>query len=110
MTEGGNPLEETPMKLSVPLMLFAALVLAGCSRPVVRETVIERPTIVEKPVVVEKQVIVERPVAERPVVATTPPASCSYSATTFNHGSYSCQMGNQYRCTNGGWDSTGLRC
>ena len=42
------------MKLSIALLLMSAAVLAGCSRPVVRETVVERPVYVDRPVVVQQ--------------------------------------------------------
>ena len=57
------------MKLSFALMLISALLLASCSRPVVRETVVERP------------VVVDRPAA---VGATS--ASCVYASQAYSHG------------------------
>lgn len=38
------------MKLSIALVLVLAASLSACSRPKVRETVVERPVIIERPV------------------------------------------------------------
>jgi len=91
------------MKLSIVLMLFAATLLAGCSRPVVKETVVEK-----QPVIVEKQqpVVVDRPAA----VGTTAPPSCTYASQAYSHGSVSCQDRTQYRCDNGNWTRTLTAC
>jgi hypothetical protein len=89
------------MKWSVPLMLFAALVLGGCTR-----TIIERP--VAKETVIEKPVVVERPAPA--IVAAVPMKGCNQNSTTFSHGSYACQLNYQYRCNDGAWESTNIRC
>ena len=89
------------MKLSVPLLLFAALAVGGCTR-----TIVERP--VAKETVIEKPVVVERPVPA--VVAAAPLKACNYNSTTFGHGSYACQLNYQYRCNDGAWESTNIRC
>jgi hypothetical protein len=82
------------MKWSIPAMLLAAAVVAGCSRPVVRETIVEKP------------VIVERPAAAG---ASAPPA-CTYASQSYSHGSVSCQNAAQYRCTSGAWERTLNAC
>lgn len=97
------------MKLSIGLILFAATLLAGCSRPVVKETIVEKPVVVEKqqPVVVDRPpVVVERPAAAG---ATTPP-SCVYASQSYSHGSVSCQDRTQFRCDNGNWTRTLNAC
>jgi hypothetical protein len=81
-------------KLSIALMLLSAGLLAGCSRPVVRETVVEKP------------VVVERPAA---AVGGTAP-SCVYASQAYSHGSISCQDRTQYRCDNGIWNRTLTAC
>jgi hypothetical protein len=88
------------MKFSVPLLLFAALAMGGCTR-----TIIERP--VAKETVIEKPVVVERPA---PAVVAAAPKACNYNSTSFAHNSYACQLGFQYRCTDGNWESTNIRC
>jgi len=80
------------MKLSFAFMCVAAALLAGCSRPVVRETVVERP------------VVVDRAAAG----ATTP--SCTYASQAYSHGSVSCQDRTQFRCDNGIWNRTMTAC
>lgn len=85
------------MKLSIALMLLSAALLAGCSRPVVRETIVERPVV--------KETIVERPAA---VGATSP--ACVYASQAYSHGSVSCQDRTQYRCDNGVWNRTFNAC
>ena len=88
------------MKLSIALMFLSALLLASCSRPVVRET---KETVVEKPVV--KETVVERPAAAGATVA-----SCTYASQAYSHGSVSCQDRSQYRCDNGIWNRTLNAC
>ena len=87
------------MKLSFALMSVAALLLAGCSRPVVKETV------VEKPVVVERQAP-----APAPAAAGSTVAACTYASQAYSHGSISCQDRVQYRCDNGIWNRTVNAC
>lgn len=89
------------MKLSFTLMSVAALLLAGCSRPVVKEkeTVIERPA---------QPVVVERPA---PAAAGATIASCTYAGQPYSHGAVSCQQDRyQYRCDNGVWNRTITPC
>ena len=66
------------MKLPVALMLLSAAVLAGCSRPVVRETIVERPVVRETTVV-------------QPAAGATSPPACVYASQAYSHGSISCQ-------------------
>jgi hypothetical protein len=80
------------MKLTFALLSIVAL-LAGCSRPVVKETVVERP------------VYVDRPAA---VGATS--ASCVYASQGYSHGATSCQDRALYRCDNGVWNRTFSAC
>ena len=75
------------MKLSITLMLLSAALLAGCSRPVVRET-----TVVQ------------------PAAGATSPPSCVYASQAYSHGSVSCQDRAQYRCDNGIWTRTFNAC
>jgi hypothetical protein len=95
------------MKLSISLLLISAAVVAGCSRPVVRETVIERPVYVNPPAA---------PAAGTTIV--TPPAaaagatsnSCSYASQSFSHGALSCQDRTEFKCNNGSWTRTYTAC
>jgi hypothetical protein len=87
------------MKLSVPFMLLTALLVAGCARPVVRETVVERPVIVDRPVAVERAAAAG---------ATLP--SCTYASLSYSHGSLSCQDRSEFRCNNGNWERTINAC
>jgi hypothetical protein len=82
------------LSLSLALMLISALLLASCSRPVVRETVVERP------------VVVDRPAA----IGATAPPNCVYASQAYSHGSVSCQDRTQYRCDNGVWNRTVSAC
>jgi hypothetical protein len=84
------------MKLSIALMLLSAALLAGCSRPVVRETIVERPVV--------KETIVQ------PAAGATSPPSCVYASQAYSHGSISCQDRAQYRCDNGVWNRTFNAC
>jgi hypothetical protein len=81
------------MKLSLALMLISAVLLASCSRPVVRETVVERP------------VVVDRPAA---VGATS--ASCLYASQAYSHGALACQDRTEFKCDNGNWRRTFTAC
>ena len=80
------------MKLSIALMSVAALLLAGCTRPVVKETVVERPVVVDR------------------AAAGATIASCTYAGQPYSHGAVSCQDRNQYRCDNGVWNRTMNAC
>jgi hypothetical protein len=86
------------MKLSIALMLVSAALLSACSRPVVRETVIERPVV--------KETVVERPAA----IGATAPPNCVYASQAYSHGSIACQDRTQYRCDNGVWNRTFSAC
>jgi hypothetical protein len=81
------------MKLSLALMFISALLLASCSRPVVRETVVERP------------VVVDRPAA---VGATS--GSCVYASQAYSHGALTCQDRTEFKCNNGQWRRTFTAC
>lgn len=83
------------MKISIALLLFSAALLAGCSRPVVRETVVERP------------VVVERPAA---AAAGSTVSGCIFANQAYSHGSVSCQDRTQFRCDNGVWQRTITAC
>jgi hypothetical protein len=81
------------MTRTIGVMFILAVAVAGCSRPVVRETVVERP------------VVVDRAAASG---ASAP--SCTYASQAYSHGSVSCQDRNQYRCDNGVWNRTYSAC
>jgi hypothetical protein len=89
------------MKRTIALMFLLAVVVSGCSRPVVRE----------------KETVVERPVPVAPATVVTPAASgataaaaCAYASQAYSHGAVSCQDRNQYRCDNGVWNRTYNAC
>jgi hypothetical protein len=86
------------MKLSIALLLMSAAVLAGCSRPVVRETVVERPVYVDRPVVVQ------------PAAAGASAASCTFASQSYSHGALSCQDRTAFKCENGTWTRTLNAC
>jgi hypothetical protein len=81
------------MKRSIPFMLLTALIVAGCSRPVVRETVVERPVIVD-----------------RPAAAGQTLPSCTYASQSYSQGSISCQDRSEFRCNGGNWERTLNAC
>ena len=82
------------MKLSLALMSIAALLVAGCTRPVVKETVVERP------------VYVDRPAA----VGASANPGCTYASQSFSHGALSCQDRTEFKCDNGTWRRTFTAC
>jgi hypothetical protein len=84
------------MKLSIAFTLLAAALLAGCTRPVVRETIVERPVV--------RETIVQ------PAAGATAPPNCVYASQAYSHGSVSCQDRTQYRCDNGVWNRTFTAC
>jgi len=80
------------MKRTIAVMFISAIAVTGCSRPAVKETVVERPIVVEK-------------------AATGSSApSCTYASQSYSHGSVSCQDRSQYRCENGIWNRTANAC
>jgi len=90
------------MKRSIALAFIATAVLAGCSRPVVRETVVERqPVFVNPPATV---------VTPAPAAAGASAPSCTYASQAYSHGSVSCQDRAQFRCDNGIWARTYSAC
>ena len=85
------------MKRVIALMFIPALLLGGCSRPVVKETVVERP------------VVVPAPVVSTPAAGSTS-AACVYQAQSYTHGARSCQQSAEWVCTNGAWQRTNNAC
>lgn len=82
------------MKASIALILVLAAVLTGCSRPVVKETVIERPVVVE-----------------RSAAAGGTAPVCTHASQTYSQGSIACQDRNEFRCgDNGAWQRTYKAC
>jgi len=81
------------MKRTLAVMFISAIAVTGCSRPAVKETVVERP------------VVVDRAAASG---ASAP--ACTYASQSYSHGSVSCQDRNQYRCDNGVWNRTYSAC
>ena len=79
---------------SIALMLFAAVVVAGCSRPVVRETVVEKPIIVDRPA----------------TAGSSAAPSCTYASQTYTQGAISCQEKTEFRCNSGNWERTLNAC
>jgi hypothetical protein len=77
----------------IAVMLFAAVALAGCARPVVRETVVEKPIIVD-----------------RPAGAGSSAATCTYASQTYTQGAVSCQEKAEFRCNSGNWERTLNAC
>ena len=82
------------MKLSIALLLVSAAVLSACSRPVVKETVIERSVVV----------------SPAPAAAGSTSASCIHLAQTYTHGARSCQEKAEWVCNNGAWVRTPNPC
>ena len=90
------------MKLNIAL-LVAVAILSACSRPVIRETIVERP--------VPAAPVVTSPVVTSPVVtAAAPLPACTYASQSYSHGSVSCQDRNLYRCDSGVWTRTVTPC
>lgn len=90
------------MKFAIPFMLIFAALVAGCGRPVVRETVVERPVYVNQPA---PATVITQPAAG----ATSPPA-CVYAGQPYSHGALSCQDRTEFKCNNGSWTRTFTAC
>ena len=85
------------MRLNIALLVVAAAAaLSACSRPVVRETIVERPV----------PAVVPAPI----VTAAAPLPACTYASQSYSHGSVSCQDRNLYRCDSGVWTRTVTPC
>jgi len=80
------------MKRTLAVMFISAVAVTGCSRPVVKETVVEKPVVVD-----------------RAATGGSAPA-CTYASQSYSHGSVSCQDRNQFRCDNGIWNRTANAC
>ena len=81
------------MKRTIALLFVSAVVVTGCSRPVVKETVVERPVVVD-----------------RAAASGASAMACTYASQAYSHGAVSCQDRNQYRCDNGIWNRTANAC
>ena len=90
------------MKLSIVFLSVAAAFLAGCSRPVVKETIVERPVYVNPPATV----VTPAPAAS----AGATSASCVYASQGYSHGALSCQDRTEFKCDNGIWRRTFTAC
>jgi len=78
------------MKAPARVPSALTVVVAACTYPVEKKTVVQTPA----PVVHEqKKVVVEHPVPPLP--------SCSYGGIDYTDGSFSCQSGLEYRCEGG---------
>ena len=88
------------MKRTIALAFLSAVVVSGCSRPVVKE----KETIVERPVPVAPATVIT------PAAAGATAAACAYASQAYSHGAVSCQDRNQYRCDNGVWNRTYNAC
>jgi len=80
------------MTRTIAVIFISALAVTGCSRPVVKETVVEKPVVVD-----------------RAATGASAP-SCTYASQSYSHGSVSCQDRNQFRCDNGIWNRTANAC
>lgn len=87
---------DTSMRPSVFFVAcLYAVTLAGCSRTIVRETVVEKP--------VAPAAVIERPTVTRETIVAAP-ASCTLGSAAYTSGSLSCQAGYRYLCNNGVWE------
>ena len=84
------------MKTLAPFLLVAVVaLLSACSRPVIRETIVERPVPAPAPV----------------FTAAAPLPACTYASQSYSHGSVSCQSDRtEYRCDNNVWRPTYRAC
>jgi hypothetical protein len=95
-------------KLSLSLMMIPVVLLAGCSRPVVKETVVEKqPVVVERPAPAPAQTQAPAPA---PAAAGASVPGCTYASQAYSHGSMSCQDRVQHRCDSGIWQRTVNAC
>jgi hypothetical protein len=78
---------------TVALMFISAVIVTGCSRPVVKETIVERPVVLD-----------------RGAASGATAAACTYASQAYSHGSVACQDRYQYRCENGVWNRTMNAC
>jgi hypothetical protein len=91
------------MKLSIVFLSVAAMFLAGCSRPVIKETIVERPVYVNPPAATTV-------VTPAPAAAGATSASCVYASQGYSHGALSCQDRTEFKCDNGIWRRTFTAC
>lgn len=95
------------MKLSIVFLSVAAVFLAGCSRPVIKETVVERPVYVNPPATV----VTPAPTVVTPSAsAGATSAGCAYASQNYSHGALSCQDRTEFKCDAGVWRRTFAAC
>lgn len=85
------------MKLSIALIVVLAASLTACSRPKVKETVVERPVIIERPVAATGATV-------------APTGSCVLASQVYSHGAMACQDHAVHQCSNGVWNRTVSAC
>ena len=106
------------MKLSIVFLSVAAVVLAGCTRPVIKETVVERPVYVNPPATVVTPAPPATVITPAPSTTVVTPsasagatsASCVYASQAYSHGGLSCQDRTEFKCDNGIWRRTFSAC
>lgn len=91
------------MKLAFVVLSVAAVFLGGCTRPVIKETVVERPVYVTTPA---PTVVTPAPSA----AAGATSAGCLYASQNYSHGALSCQDRTEFKCDNGIWRRTFTAC
>lgn len=106
------------MMKSLALAAVPVILMAGCTRPVIKETsTIVQPVPVAQPApttVIERQappVIVERTAPPAAIVTVpTSPRSCAVGNSMYSHYNYACIDGAFHLCNDGRWDRTSSRC
>lgn len=90
------------MNRSMLVASLCVVALAGCTRTVVREHVVEKEPVVQRETVIEHPAVTRETVIATPAPVAAP--ACTFGASVYSSGTLSCQAGYQYQCRDGVWE------
>jgi hypothetical protein len=92
------------MKGTLALILVTTAALGACTRVIERPA--SPPTVVSTPAVVERSSVTGATSAPAPIA----PGACLWEGQQTSSGGTSCRDHSTFRCNNGNWEQTALKC